>query len=111
MEDRGNQTRIMGSKNFIKGQGGWEEGGGRRVGVGWRKQPLIHPVNSEFSLHLLLSAHSVHLHLHYIQLELIWWRVMDGEVLMLFIETGSGGKQCQLFARWRAQSDTICFAR
>lgn len=66
---------------------------GRRIG--WIK--AAHPSsNSELSLHslplyLLLSAHSLHLHLHYTQLELIWWRVIDGLVLMLFIEMGSGG--------------------
>lgn len=37
-------------------------------------------------------------------------RVMNGRVLMLFMESGSGGYECQLFARWRAQFDTIWLA-
>lgn len=56
---------------------------------------LIHLASAGLSLHsasiFFFSAHPLNLHLHYTQLELVWWRVMDGEVLMLFMELGSGG--------------------
>lgn len=60
---------------------------------GGKKGSLIQPHTAfpSFSFNFAVSAHSVHLHLHYTQPELIWWRVMNGGVLMLFIESGSGG--------------------
>lgn len=65
------------------------------------KQPLIYltTLSPPFALPPSPSAHSVHLHLHYSQPELIWWGVIDGWVLMPFIEMGSGGWVVSAFCK------------